>query len=57
MVDGQRKRRFSANRARRAWYAFSRSARFSRRFGFCESLEPGREPQWLGRSRGATSSS
>ena len=31
--DGTRKRRYSANRARRAYYAFWRSVRFVRRFG------------------------
>jgi hypothetical protein len=33
MPDGSRKRRFSANQARRHWYAQHRSRRFGRRFG------------------------
>jgi hypothetical protein len=37
MPDGKRKRRFSENRARRAWYAYSRSSRFRRRFGLCDA--------------------
>lgn len=32
MPDGTRKRRFSANRARRQWYARHRAGRFLRRF-------------------------
>jgi hypothetical protein len=34
MPDGRRKRRYSANSARRRWYAEHRSRRFSRRFGW-----------------------
>ena len=32
MPDGKRKRRFSANRLKRKWYALYRSLRFRRRF-------------------------
>ena len=32
MPDGKRKRRFSTNPAKRAWYANHRSLRFARRF-------------------------
>ncbi len=31
MPDGKRKRRFSANKAKRDWYALQRSIRFARR--------------------------
>jgi hypothetical protein len=34
MPDGSRKRRHSADAARRTWYATHRARRFSRRFGF-----------------------
>ncbi len=34
MPDGKRKRRFSANDAKREWYARWRQMRFARRFGF-----------------------
>lgn len=34
MPDGSRKRRFSANQAKRVWYARYRSQRFCRRFGW-----------------------
>lgn len=33
MPDGSRKRRFSVNQTKRAWYARHRSVRFQRRFG------------------------
>lgn len=33
MPDGQRKRRFSRNRAQRRWYALHRARRFLRRYG------------------------
>ncbi|QEG43663.1 hypothetical protein UC8_57150 [Roseimaritima ulvae] len=33
MPDGQRKRRHSANVAKRMWYAHYRALRFTRRFG------------------------
>ena len=33
MPDGQRKRRWSSNLARRHWYARHRAERFFRRFG------------------------
>ncbi len=34
MPDGQRRRRHSANAARRKWYAAFRAQRFARRFGW-----------------------
>ena len=39
MPDGSRKRRFSANQARRQWYAHHRARRFCRRFGWIKRLE------------------
>jgi hypothetical protein len=39
VTDGSRKRRFSKNAARRAWYAFYRAQRFARRFGFATLAE------------------
>ena len=36
MPDGSRKRRFSSNPARRAYYAKCRSRRFARRFGMAQ---------------------
>jgi len=36
MPDGKRRRRFSANRAKRAWYCYYRGVRFDRRFGLVE---------------------
>ena len=44
MPDGRRKRRFSANLARRRWYAEHRSRRFCRRFGW-------NSPTWSVNSR------
>ena len=38
MPDGSRRRRFSSNPARRAYYADSRAKRFARRFGFGDCL-------------------
>ncbi len=37
MPDGSRKRRFSANKVKRQWYAHWRAVRFARRFGFAKS--------------------
>jgi hypothetical protein len=34
LPDGKRRRRHSANQNRRRWYAYYRSIRFRRRFGF-----------------------
>ena len=39
LPDGKRRRRHSANASRRRWYAFYRSLRFRRRFGFGEAAE------------------
>ena len=36
LPDGKRRRRHSANPNRRRWYAYHRSLRFRRRFGFGE---------------------
>lgn len=40
MPDGKRKRRYSANHARRRWYAEHRSRRFGRRFGWSGASDP-----------------
>jgi hypothetical protein len=49
MPDGKRKRRHSANAARRRWYAAYRAIRFCRRFGWSspklQSLACLREPR------------
>jgi hypothetical protein len=37
MPDGTRHRRFSANSAKRQWYARHRAIRFARRFGIGDS--------------------
>jgi len=34
MPDGKRKRRHSANQAKRTWYALHRAVRFAKRFGW-----------------------
>ena len=41
MPDGKRRRRFSANAAKRRWYAYWRALRFARHMGFNTGVQNG----------------